>query len=178
MPTAISDLIPMLKREINAPGFEQYPDIGGGDQLGYIEDGFWDVRLAGMLGSYTVEYGQNLPTPLTTGAKYFTDSSTKTEDLEQKYWMMIILFAGLRLLRLKIMNLAVNFKAEAGPVSYEQQASATVLRALLDSLMKRVQELKGQYSDDFNASVFLMWDGIAQDQYATIQGLQEQAIYY
>lgn len=177
MPTSLASLIPMFDREVNAPGVPQFSDISGGQQLGYIEDGFWDIRLAGMLKSYTVVLGENLPTPLTTGAKYFTDSSSQTEDLEEKYWMMIVLFAGFRLLRLKIMNLAVNFKAEAGPVSYEQQASATVLRALLDSLNNRIRELKAQYSDDFNQSVFVMWDGVAQDQYATLNHLQELSIY-
>lgn len=177
MPTPVASLIPMLTREINAPGLENI-DLGGGDSLGYIEDGFWDVRLAGMLGSYTVVLGEDLDPVGTTGAKYFTDQATKAEDLDTMYWMMIVMFAGFRLLRLKIMNLAVNFKAVAGPVSYEQQASATVLRALLDSLSRRIQELKSQYSDSFNASVFIMWDGIAQDQYATLNHLQEQSIRY
>ena len=178
MPTPVQDLIPMFDREINGPGFEQITDITGGQKLGYIQDGFWDVRLSGILGSYTIADGADTSPVGTTGTKYFTDTSTKAKSLEEMYWMLIVIFAGFRLLRLKVMNLAVNFKAEAGPVSYEQQASATVLRALLDSLHERLQELKVQYSEDFNASVFILMDGVAQSEYALLAGLADQQIVY
>lgn len=178
MATAITELIPMMTRELNAPGVEQLPDISAGQLVGYIEDGFWDIRLAGMLKSFVVVDGSVLTPAQATGSRWITDRASLTDDLEEQYWMMIVLSAGFRLLRLKIMNLAVNFKAEAGPVSYEQQASATVLRALLDSFTKRMNELRVQYSEDFYQTAFIAWDGVAQDQYATLNGLQNQAIYY
>lgn len=178
MATRIADLIPMFDRETNIPGDAQITTVSAGQKIGYIEDGFWDVRLAGMLGAYTVLDGADIVPPGTTGTKYFTDQATAEEDLERQYWMLINIFAGFRLLRLKIMDLAVNFKAVAGPVSYEQQASATVLRALLDNLQGRIQELKGQYSNEFSQSVFVLMDGIAQAEYATLNALPEQQIVY
>ena len=178
MGTLVEDLIPMFNREINGPGFERITAISASQKLGYIEDGFWDVRLAGMLATFTVVDGVDLVPPGVTGKLYFTDDSTKAEDLEKKFWMMVVIVAGFRLLRLKIMDLAVNFTAEAGPVSFEQQASATVLRALLANLQGRVQELKGQYSDEFGADVFILMDGLAQSEYATLQSLPEAQILY
>jgi hypothetical protein len=74
--------------------------------------------------------------------------------------------------------LAVNFSAKAGPVEYEQQASATVLRALLDNLQGRIQELKGQYSDEFGATVFILMDGIAQSEYAALNSLADAQVVY
>ncbi len=178
MGTLVEDLIPMFNREINGPGFERITAISAGQKLGYIEDGFWDVRLAGMLATFTVVDGVDLVPPGVTGKLYFTDDSTKAEDLEKKFWMMVVIVAGFRLLRLKIMDLAVNFTAEAGPVQFEQQASATVLRALLANLQGRIQELKGQYSDEFGADVFILMDGLAQAEYATLQSLPEAQIVF
>ncbi len=178
MGTLIDDLIPMFNREINIPGDEQLPSVSAGQKIGYIEDGFWDARLSGMLATFTVADGVDLVPPGITGKLYFTDDSSKAKDLEKQFWMMIVIIAGLRLLKLKIMDLAVNFTAEAGPVSYEQQASATVLRAILANLQGRVQELKGQYSEEFGTDLFILMDGIAQASYATLQSLPEAQIVY
>lgn len=177
MSTPVADLIPMFNREIDIPGSGPIVTSAAA-KLGYIEDGFWDVRLAGMLGGFTVALGEALDPPGDTGSKYFTDQSTLSKDLDEKFWMMITLFAGFRLLRLKIMQLAVNFKAEAGPVSYEQQASATVLRALLESLERRIAELKALYSDLIPANVFVVMDGLAQSEYATLNSLPELQVLY
>lgn len=177
MSTLIADLIPMFNREIDIPGSGQIVTSAAA-KLGYLEDGFWDIRLGGMLGGYTVALGEDLTPPGTTGSKYFTDQASLSEDLDQKFWMMITIFAGFRLLRLKIMQLAVNFTAEAGPVSYEQQASATVLRALLDSLERRIAELKVSYSDLIPSNVFVVMDGLAQSEYATLNALPELQVLY
>ncbi len=162
MPTPLTDMIPMLTRELNAPGTEQYPDFGGGDYLGYIADGFWDVRLATMLTDYTILDGADLTTPLLSGTDYITDQSTKAADLPTQFQLMVVIFAGARLLRNKILTLAVNYKATAASVDYEQQASATTLRAILASLQRRMDELKIVYSDDFSPGQMTYIDGPLQ----------------
>lgn len=172
MPTPVSDLIPMFNREINPPGFENF-DLGAGENLGYIEDGFWDARLSGIFTGYQVVDGGEFPTPLPAG-RYFTDTQM-TGDLSRDLWMMIVVFAGFRILRLKILNLAINFKAVAGPTSYEQQASATTLRAMLDSLAKRIMELKSLYSDQYGGAFFYM-DGVLQSEYAHLNQLAYETI--
>jgi hypothetical protein len=178
MSTPLTDILPMFNREINIPGAEQLTTVSTGAKLGYIEDGFWDVRLSGMLDAYTVALGENITPPETTGTKYITDQDLTGDDLEQKFWMLITIFAGFRLLRLKIMQLAVNFTAEAGPVSYEQQASATVLRSLLDNLQDRIDQLKVQYSEDFGSDLFVLMDGVAQAEYSALNGLADLQILY
>jgi len=162
MPTPLTDLIPMMNRELNAPGTEQYPDMGGGDYLGYIADGFWDARLATMLTDFTILDGSDLATPETSGTDYFTDQSSTTENLPEQFQMLVVIYAGARLLRNKILTLAVNYKATAGPVDYEQQASATTLRAILASLQRRMDELKIVYSDDWSPGTIHYMDGPLQ----------------
>jgi hypothetical protein len=176
MATLITDLIPTLNREINPPGAELYTTASAGAKIGYLKDGFWDARLAGMLSTYTIALGEDITPAQTTGAEYYTDIDLTNDNLPEQFQMMIVLFAGFRLTRLKILALAVNFTAEAGPVSYEQQASATTLRAVLKSLEDRMKELRAQYSDDFNASVFVMMDGIAQSEYALLGSLADLQI--
>jgi len=161
-PTPLSDLIPMMSRELNPVGAEQYADFGAGDYLGYIADGFWDARLATMLTDYTILDGADLATPLATGTDYFTDQSTKAEGLPEQFQMLVVIYSGARLLRNKILTLAVNYKAVAGPTEYEQQASATTLRAILASLQKRMDELKAMYSDDFAPGALQYMDGPLQ----------------
>lgn len=167
MATLITDLRDSLKREINPPGFEQFADISGSQLDGYLEDGFWEARLAGILSSYTMINGDDL-TPagnatdryiVVEGSTYPDDSTT---DLPEHLEMLVVILAGFRLLRSKIMSLATNFRAQAGPVEYQQESSATVLRALLSSLQDRVKELKIIYSTEFSGAPLIYMDGVLQ----------------
>lgn len=171
MSVLVQDLIPMLNREVNAPGAEMFETASTGSKLGYLMDGFWDARLAGILSEYTIALGEDITPVQATGSSYFTDSSKTNGDFPEQFQMMVVLFAGFRMVRMKILSLAINFKAVAGPAEYEQQASATTLRAVLDSLSNRLQELKAQYSDDFSQSEFILMDGVAQAEYAWLNGL-------
>ncbi len=175
MATLTEDLIPMFNREINIPNNEQITGLTAPNKIGYIEDGFWDARLAGMLDSFSIFDGADIVPPGVAGKNYFADAGSATDDLPTQFHMLVVMTAGFRLLRLKIMELAVNFTAEAGPVSFEQQASATTLRALLASLERRLAELKHQYSDDFSTS-FHYWDGEAQSAAADLAMLAELTV--
>ena len=86
--------------------------------------------------------------------------------------MMVVIFAGARMISLKILNLAINFTAKAGPVEYEQQASATTLRAVLAILEKRLAELKVMYSDSFTPGALAYMDGTLQRAASEVQGYQ------
>lgn len=176
MATPVQDLIPMFKREINAPGIELFPTASVGSLLGYIKDGFWDAFLAETLQTYTIALGEDITPPQTTDVEYFTDSGLTNDDFPEQFQMMVVLFGGFRMIRLKILNLAVNFKADAGPTSYEQQASATTLRAVLASMERRMKELRVQYSDAYYQDVFILMDGQSQATYSLLEGLPEAQV--
>ena len=57
MATPIQNMIPLLDREVNAPGAELYPTASAAQKVGYLTDGFWEARLLGMLTEYTVRDG-------------------------------------------------------------------------------------------------------------------------
>jgi hypothetical protein len=152
----------MLTRELNPPGAEQFPDLLAGDYLGYLADGFWDARLYTMLTDYTLVDGSLTVPPETTGVDYITDQASKSEELPTEFQMLVVILAGARLIRNRILTLAVNFQATAGPVEYEQQASATTLRAILATLQKRLDELKRMYTDEFSPGAMVYFDGVLQ----------------
>lgn len=172
MATLVSDLRAQLQRAINIPGFEQLPDITNTELDGYIKDGFWEARLLGLLDGYTQTDGTELATPPGEVIKNISDDG----DLEMQYQQMVITIGALKMLRLKILNLAINFSAKAGPVEYEQQASATTLRAILASMERQVEEMKALYSDLVGGGAFTYFDGELQRDQALIDGLGDLTV--
>jgi hypothetical protein len=58
-------------------------------------------------------------------------------------------------------------------VAYEQQASATTLRAVLKSLEQRLEQLKSVYSDSISPGAMYYFDSSMQRASSEIQGLLE-----
>jgi hypothetical protein len=171
--TLISDLRPILKREVNVPGFEQLPDISGAQLDGYIADGFWEARLSGLLVGYTITDGSELVPPAESAV---IKKTSDDGDLEQQWHILVSMFAALKMIRLKALNLATNFKAVGGPIEYEQQVSATVLRAILEALERRVAELRPLYSDLYGGATFIYFDGALQREAAILQELPQLSV--
>lgn len=169
MATPVSDLRDQLGREINVPGFGQLSDITVTELDSYIMDGFWECRLLGMLDTYTITDGTEFATPIGDNIQAVSGAG----DMPEQYQMLVVILAGVRMVRLKVLNLAINFKAVAGPVSFEQQASATTLRAVLASLENRLGQLKAVYSDTLSPGAMYYFDGTLQRAYAETQGLIE-----
>lgn len=171
MATLVSDLRDKLKREINIPGFSQLPDITSRELDGYIKDGFWEARLLGMLDGYTQTDGTELATPPGEVIK-----KTDGGDLEEWLQQLVVIVAAFKMIRLKILNLAVNFRAQAGPVEYEQQASATTLRAVLASLSDRLNEIKAVYSTELSPGALVYFDSVLQRESSALQDLAIQTV--
>lgn len=172
MATALTDVIPALQREVNPPGFPQFSEALPGDYIGYVEDGFWEGRLMGVFGAWTVVDGSTLMTPLT--GRFITNDDEDDFPLQDQMFLVVI--AGFRLLQRKALNLAANFRAQAGPVEYEVQVSATVLREILQSLERRLSGYKELYSELIPAEAFYYMDGVAQSSYALLNGLAELTV--
>lgn len=172
MATLVADLREALKREINVPGFAQLPNITNSQLDGYIADGFWEARLLGLLSGYTQTDGTEFATP--PGAVIY--KTADDSDLPPEYQVLVVIVAGLKLLRLKALNLAVSLRAHAGPVEYEQQVSATVLREILQSLERRMRELLLYHSELQGSSAFFYFDGELQRTSSMVQGLSVYTI--
>lgn len=172
MATTIVSMIPQLDREINAPGVELFATASSAQKLGYIKDGFWEARLLGMLEGYALTDGTEFATPIGDNIHATVDDG----DLPEYYQQMVVIVAALKMIRLKILNLAINFKAEAGPVAYEQQASATTLRSILATLEGRVKQLQEIYSDEIGGGAFIYFDSVMQRETSGIDALLVQVL--
>ncbi len=174
MATSTADIYPSLSREVNVPGFELFPDLTIADGLGYIADGFWEARLEGMLAAYTIKDGTALTPPQAAGDFITNDAE---DDFPDDLQMLVVILAGMRLLRRRIFGLAQRLSVKSGPVEYEAESSATVIRAVLDGLTDRLDQLKVAYSTNLTAtSAFFYLDGVAQRNYSLLNGLSELQI--
>ena len=174
MATALSTIVPILQREVNAPGFELFPDALAGDYLGYVADGFWEGRLSGVFEGWTIVDGSTLTVP--ARGDFITNSDE--DDFAETDQMFLAIIGGFRLIQRRSFDLATNFKAEAGPVSYDRQVSATALRSILASLERRLNEYRELYSNLYPATAFYYMDGVAQSSYAVLTGLAKETVIY
>lgn len=91
--------------------------------VGYLSDAFWEARLDGFLTGFVCDEDGVIEPEDPTG-----------DDIDRRYVALIVLYAGIRILRNKILNTNTGFRAKAGPVEFEQQNSATMLAEMLKQL--------------------------------------------
>lgn len=125
MAADLSDLIDSLKRSINPPGIDLFPTTLDDEWLGRLQDAFWDARLDGLLEGYEVD-DDGIVTPL-----------TGTTDLTRDQLQVVVFYAAMNAIYNELRNLKTTFSAKAGPVSYETQQSANMLRDVGQMLKER-----------------------------------------
>lgn len=113
-----------LRRAVNPPG-QTVVTIGDDEALGRLQDGFWDARLDGLLSNFTVD-DEGVITPL-----------RGTTDIDREEVQIVVFYAAYNALYSRLMNLNTQFRAQAGPVTYEVQQSANMLRDVAAMLKER-----------------------------------------
>lgn len=134
MAVDLFDLVEPLRREVSPPGEDLFPNADDDDFLGNLQDAFWDARLDGLLEGFTESDGSVVPT---------SGSTDLSRDLQQ----LIVLYAGLRIVRNHLRSMNTVFRSQAGPVEFETQKSAQLLKALLDELRTRRNLVLTRLSD-------------------------------
>jgi len=131
MAVDLLDYVPSLKREVQPPGSNIFAGVTDADWVGYLSDAFWEARLDGLLQGFVVEgYDPEDPT-------YSTIAPTVTgnPDIDGRGLALVVLYAGIKVLRNRILNMQAGFRAKAGAVEFEQNgAAATVLAEMLKQL--------------------------------------------
>lgn len=134
MAVDLGDYIPSLKREVTPPGSDLFSGVDDATWRGYLADAFWESRLDGFLGGFTSDE---------SGLVTATDGG---DDITRDLVGLVILYAGIKVLRNRIMNLDTSFRTQAGPVEFEVQKSAN----LLTEMLKQLKEHKDRILDDVN----------------------------
>ena len=131
MAVDLGEFVPALRREVSVPGQAGFLDGADDDDLiGSLVDAFWRARLDDFFVGFTCDE-DGLITPMVTGG----------EDLPRTHVSVVVLYAGIKLLRNRILGLASTMRAKAGPVEYESSTSATVLTSLLSELQATQKHL-------------------------------------
>lgn len=129
----LEDLVPALKREITPldqqlAGADPFLTVTDETMLGYLSDAFWEGRLNRMFIGFDIVNDTIVPISGTT-------------DMTRDWQQAVVLWAGYRLVLNDLRNVQSAFKAKAGPVEYETQRSATVLKGVLDVIVSRMNRL-------------------------------------
>ena len=131
----LSDLVELLQAEVDVPGVDSYPGALEDDWTNQLRSAFWELVLDGILSGYEEEDG--IVTPIATGG----------DDLSKEMQQLVIMYAGIRIVRNKLLNAQSVFKAKAGPVEYQTEQAATVLKGVLDELVRRRNIILTRLSD-------------------------------
>lgn len=135
MAVDLVELIPRLRAEVNPPGVDLYPDATDDEFLLHMQNGFWETVLDGLIVGYSVD-DDGLVTQV-----------GGTTDLAAEYQQMVILYAGMKIVRNLLLNTNTKEKYVAGPVSSEVEKSANTLREILLDMRARKNLLLERLSD-------------------------------
>lgn len=154
MAVDLFDLVESLKREVNPPGELAFPSATDDEYAGYLADGFWEARLDGLLSGY--EETDGAVTPI----------DPDSDDLGREWQQLIVIYAGFRILKNALRQMKTVFRAQAGPVEFETQQSATTLKEIMVDLRARRDWLlenlatTGQVSDYYIDAVVARHDSV------------------
>ena len=127
----LSELVEPLKREIAVPGTfaTTFPDTSDDDLAATLADAFGAGQLNGYFGGQTLTVDPDLGTYVVS------------PDLSAAGAALVVIYAGMRIIRSQLRGINTMARYKAGPVEYETQQSATLLREELAYLRQRETDL-------------------------------------
>lgn len=160
MAVDLGDLIDPLKREVNPPG-QTILTANDDEWLGRLLDAFWDGRMDGLFIGYVADSDAGTVAPIDSHAP----------ELARELQQAIVFLAAYNALFLAIMNSKTAFRSKAGPVEFETQQSAQVLKELAQSLKERRDILLYRLSDIGLVPTYVI-DAVVERQDALMMGTQ------
>ena len=157
MAVDLGDMIEFLQTEVDAPGEDSFPDATDDDWLSNLRSAYWEVVLDGIVSGsrYTETDGLIEPT------------DTTDDDLSRELQQLVVLYAGVRVIRNKIRTMNTVFRTKAGPVEFETQQSANVFKTILDQLIRRRNIILERLSDLGSANSYYVDMVLARDESLT-----------
>lgn len=134
MSVDLSDYVDSLKREVSPPGATLFAGVGDDVFAGYLADAFWEVRLDGFMEPY-ISDADGIVTPQAAGAP----------DIGREDIALVILYAGIKIIRNRLLSTQTRLSAKAGPVEFTTENSANLLVEMLrelSAIKARLQYLK------------------------------------
>lgn len=157
MAVDMADYVPALKREVTPLGADPFASVEDASWVGYLADAFWEARLDGFLKGYeAIELG---PGDVEVGP--VSGSAEEADQVPREQMALVILYAGIRVLRNQILNTNTAFRAKAGPVEFEQQTSATMLAEMLKQLKATKDRILDGLDDEVGQTGVMILDAFS-----------------
>lgn len=144
MAVDLSDYVDSLKREVVPLGSTLFSAVTLTQWTAYLTDAFWEARLDGFMTGYAADEDGIV-----------TNDTIGGDDLDRRFVALIVLYAGIRVLRNRILNTNTGFRAKAGPVEFEQQNSATMLAEMLKQLRTTKDRILEELDSDMTSTLVL-----------------------
>jgi hypothetical protein len=167
------NLVDPLRREVNPPGSDLFPESTDDNWAGSLADAFWEIRLYGLLSGFEenaaarggpASFGEGIVTPLSVAEDYDSPSGYASVDLGRELQQLVVSWAAYKIVLARMGSLSTSFRARAGPVEYETQNAATVLKTILDQLKARLDYILNKLVYGSGSSVELM-DAVIERTY-------------
>lgn len=120
----LADLVEDLKTEVNPPGRDIFPTATDDQYLNNLRNAFWSTVIDGVITGYTESDGVVKPT-------------SGTSNLSRELQQLIIFYAAYHIIQNHLLSINTRFRAQAGSVEYETEQSASILKAIYDSLTSK-----------------------------------------
>lgn len=149
MAVALDEYVEPLKRKVNPPGVTLISSTDA-DWIGRLADAFWSARAQGFFVGYRVDPDLDQILPVSGDT-----------DLPEEQRYLIVLFAGVAAVEMKLLSLPTRTKSAApGPVETETERSATVLTAVLANLRGELLAVRENFIGGVNATGVYVIDSV------------------
>jgi len=125
--TDFNDLVGSFQREVALPGSfaTTFPLMTDSVIVATLMDAFAEAQLDGFFHTMSLD----------------VDNESVSPDLSIAGGALVVIYAGIRVLRQQILAAGSRMVAKAGPVEYQTEQSASVAKTILDQLLARRKEL-------------------------------------
>lgn len=139
MAVSLANYVPALRREVSPPGSTLFDAVADTVFTGYLADAFWEVKLDGFVEPWTCsidgivipQTGDGNPDPLIDPPLTAYDSAS---DMPRDQIALVVLYAGIKIIRNRLLEQNTRIHAKAGPVEFSQESSANLLVEMLREL--------------------------------------------
>jgi hypothetical protein len=181
MAVDLNDLVDALKASVNPPGSDLYPDATDDEWVLRLSNGFWDAKIKGLFPSHEenaaarggpVAYSDFIVTPTNPAEDYDSPTGWNEDlDLSREMQQLVVLWSAWRITLAKFQEITTTFRARApGPTEWEEQRSAQVLKAVLDSLKEEIAFILNNLSTYGSSGGAMIYDAVIERTYATAVG--------
>lgn len=143
MSVDLTDYVDSLRREVSPPGADAFASVPDTVFAGYLADAFWEVRLDGFVEPFVAD-ADGIVTP----------TSSAGPDIGREDIALVILYAGIKIIRNRLLSTNTRLSARAGSVEFTTENSANLLVEMLKELTNVKNRLL--YLKSYNQDVTLI----------------------